>query len=59
MDGTSIVQAISSVGFPIVAFLLMFWYIKTEMKELSQVIQSNTNALTALLEHMHEKEDDK
>ena len=58
MDGTSIVQAISSVGFPIVAFLLLFRYIKTEMKELSQVIQLNTNALTALLEHMREKEDD-
>lgn len=59
MDGTSIVQAISTVGFPIVAFLLLFWYIKTEMKELSQVIQSNTNVLAALLEHMRGKEDDK
>lgn len=36
-----IIQAISSVGFPIVAFLLMFWQSITTIK-------SNTNAIKKL-----------
>jgi hypothetical protein len=37
-----ILQAISTVGFPIVAFLLIFW-------QSSCTIKANTNALSELL----------
>ena len=46
-------QLISSVGFPIAAFLLMFWYTKTEAKETREAINQNTLVLTKLTEEIH------
>lgn len=40
---------IQQVGFPIAAFLLMWWQSNTTIKE-------NTEAITKLCEHMHGKE---
>lgn len=41
MDITSLMQAISNVGFPIAAFLLM-WY------QCNSVVKENTNAITEM-----------
>lgn len=40
---------IQQVGFPIAAFLLMWWQSNTTIKE-------NTEAITKLCEHLHSKE---
>lgn len=55
----SIIQAISTVGFPIVCCIALFWYqsrymqnftkeIQVSLKELSDTLNSNTNAITKL-----------
>ena len=43
MDYNAIVQAIGSVGFPIVACCGLFWMINTSIKELTGAI-NNLNA---------------
>lgn len=44
MDYTSIVQIISSVGFPIAACIALFW----QNNKLSEAINNNTTALIEL-----------
>ena len=53
---TEIVQAISTVGFPIVMTAALFWYMVTENRETRKVIENNTNMLSRVLEHMVEDE---
>lgn len=55
MDFNSILQAIGSLGFPIAACLMCFWYIKQsadnhkqEIDKLSEALQNNTIALQKL-----------
>ena len=62
MDFQSIAQLIGSIGFPIVACLLAFWYIKQtteshkqEIDRLSEALQNNTLALQHLADKMEEK----
>lgn len=43
MTGTEITQVISNVGFPIAAFLLMFW-------QNTVIIQKNTEAMQGIRE---------
>lgn len=49
---TAIVQAISTVGFPIVMTGALFWYMVKENRETREVIQNNTTMLNRILEHM-------
>lgn len=49
---TPIVQAISTVGFPIFMSCALFWYMVTENRETREVIQNNTTMLNRILEHM-------
>lgn len=44
MEG-EIVNAIGTVGFPIVACCALFWMINTTMKELTGAINKLTNAI--------------
>ena len=55
MDITSILQAISTVGFPIAMCLILMWYIKSnddnhkeEMDKITDALNNNTIALTKL-----------
>ena len=57
-----ILQAISTYGFPIVACLIMGWYVKfqddrhhAEIKEITEAINNNTLALTKLSEKLEDK----
>lgn len=59
MEYNEIVSVISSVGFPIVAYGAMFWYMvkqnhdhKEEMNELRNSLENNTIALTKLADAM-------
>lgn len=54
MDYNAIVQAIGSVGFPIVACCGLFWMINTSMKELTGAINNLNASITKLT--MQEKE---
>lgn len=49
---TEVVQAISTVGFPIVMTGALFWYMVKENRETREVIQNNTTMLNRILEHM-------
>lgn len=57
--GQFIMQAISTVGFPIVVCLIMIWMVykqnesnSKEQGELRGVIENNTNSITKLYEKM-------
>lgn len=59
MEYNEIVGIISSVGFPIVAYGAMFWYMvkqnadhKAEMDSLRGTLENNTIALTKLADAM-------
>ena len=44
-QSTEIINAIGSVGFPIVACGALFWMINTTMKELKQAIDNLSDAI--------------
>lgn len=57
-----IIQAISTVGFPIACCCLMFWFLnkeqdthKTEMNELKDVIAKNNEILASLKQLIQDK----
>lgn len=45
-----LMQSISTVGFPIVAFLLVFWKFDKSLGLLTQAVNNNTNAVQLLLQ---------
>lgn len=52
MNYQDLVQAISTVGFPIVCCCALFWMINTTMKELKDVIASLTQSITLMNDRM-------
>ena len=62
MDVNAISTLLSNNAFPIVAFLLLFWFIKDEqaknrdqIERLGEVISENTKVIATLLEHFHKE----
>ena len=62
MEMTDILTAISTVGFPIVFCILLFWYLreetknhKEEMLELKTVISENNTILASLKQLIEDK----
>lgn len=47
---TEIINAIGSVGFPIVACGALFWMINTTMKELTTAIENLSDSIKAVKE---------
>ena len=45
-----IIQAISTVGFPIIAFLLVFWKFDKSLGLLTVAVNNNTQAVQILLQ---------
>ena len=59
MEFNDIITAICTVGFPIVAYGALFWYVlkkdtehKTEVEKMTEAINNNTIALTKLIERL-------
>lgn len=59
MEINEIISAICTVGFPIVAYGALFWYVlrkdtehKTEVEKMTEAINNNTIALTKLIERL-------
>ena len=50
MNITEISNSITSVGFPIVACLLLFYFNKVEIEKLKESLDNNTKVLEALKE---------
>lgn len=48
MDYNAIVQAIGSVGFPIVACCGLFWMLNTTMKEFTATVGNLNDSITKL-----------
>ena len=62
MEVQTIIQAISTVGFPIVMCIALLYYMnenekrfRDELDKLSSAIHNNTTVMTKLLERMDEK----
>lgn len=60
----NILQAISTVGFPIALTIILLWYIydssnkhKEEIDKMSEALNNNTLALTRLLDRMERDKD--
>lgn len=60
----NVLQAISTVGFPIALTLILLWYIydssnkhKEEIDKMSEALNNNTLALTKLLDRMERDKD--
>ena len=54
-----IFNLLSNAAFPIVAFILLFWLVKDELREIRNVVQQNTNVISTLIEHFHKEGVDK
>lgn len=52
MNYQELVQAISTVGFPIVCCCALFWMINTTMKELKDAIAGLTQSITLMNDRM-------
>lgn len=52
----SLASLISNVGFPIAAFVLIYVFMRNELKEMKATVEQNTIALTKLLTFMETKE---
>lgn len=52
MNYQELVQAISTVGFPIVCCCALFWMINTSMKELKDAIAGLTQSITLMNDRM-------
>lgn len=57
MTVSDIVQIISSLGFPVVACLLMGAFIWKKMEKLEDIVNNNTKAMIALVSEL--KREDK
>jgi RNA-splicing ligase RtcB len=54
-QSTEIINAIGSVGFPIVACGALFWMINTTMKELKQAIDQLSDAINGIKDGEHDR----
>ena len=59
MEFNDIITAICTVGFPIVAYGALFWYVlkkdtehRAEVEKMTEAINNNTIALTKLIERL-------
>ena len=62
MEFAEVITAVSSVGFPIVFCLILFWYLreesnnhKTEMDQVKTVIAENNTILASLKQLIQDK----
>lgn len=53
------VQVISTVGFPIAAFMMLAFYIYKVQTSFQKVIEQNTLAITKLCEHIKIEEEER
>lgn len=65
MDFTQVLQAITTVGFPIVMCLLLMWYVKdtndkhnVEISSFTEAINKNTSMIEKLCYHLDVKIED-
>lgn len=64
MDVNTIIQLVTTLGFPIVCCIALFWRMiksdenhKEEMEKLSEALNNNTLAINKLNERLHNGED--
>lgn len=51
-----ITNLIGSIGFPIAAFVMLFYMVNTTLKDIQSVMSENTLAITKLIEKMDAQE---
>lgn len=58
MEVEVITQLIGSIGFPIAAFIMIFYMMNTTLKEVQTTMSENTKAIIKLLEKLDGGEND-
>lgn len=58
MDFNTLIQAVGSVGFPIVITLVLLWYMKGELSELRKTVENNTLMMQKLIDYIERKPED-
>ena len=58
MEVEVITQLIGSIGFPIAAFIMIFYMMNTTLKEVQTTMSENTKAIIKLLEKLEGGEND-
>ena len=58
MDFNTLIQAVGSVGFPIVITLVLLWYMKSELSELRKTVENNTLMMQKLIDHIERSPSD-
>lgn len=56
MTVADITQLVTTVGFPIVSCVALFWYINTTQKEMLDALDNNTNVIAQVLEHLRQED---
>lgn len=56
MEIEVITNLIGSIGFPIAAFIMLYWMMNTTLKDIQSVMSENTLAITKLIEKMDAQE---
>ena len=56
MNVSDIAQLVTTVGFPIVACVALFWYINTTQREMLDALDNNTNVIAQVLEHLRRED---
>ena len=51
-----ITNLIGAIGFPIAAFIMLYWMMNTTLKDIQKVMSDNTLAITKLIEKMDAQE---
>lgn len=51
-----ITNLIGSIGFPIAAFIMLYWMMNTTLKDIQSVMSENTLAIMKLIEKMDAQE---
>lgn len=51
-----ITNLIGAIGFPIAAFIMLYWMMNTTLKDIQKVMSENTLAITKLIEKMDAQE---
>lgn len=56
MDLNTIINMVSSVGFPIVCVFVMFKMYREELLKIHEAIDNNTHVMQTLIDHIKEVE---
>lgn len=58
MDANTIISLVGSLGFPVVACIALFYFWRTDFKDLTTAINNNTLVIQKLVDKLDKEEKD-